>query len=161
MSGAPRIGFGYDIHRLVPARPLVLGGVTIPHTLGLEGHSDADALLHAITDAVLGACGLADIGTYFPPTDARYKDADSSMFVAEAVKLAGSKGYRVGNCDCMILAERPKLSPHIADMREKIATLLGVQPTDVGVKATTCEGLGFVGREEGIAAHAVVLLVPR
>lgn len=154
-----RIGQGYDVHRLAPGRRLVLGGLEIPHAQGLSGHSDADALLHAITDAVIGALALGDIGSHFPDTDASFKDMDSRIFLRQAVELAGGLGYKVGNVDATVVAERPKLRPHIDAMRALIAQDLGVETGRVSVKATTSERMGFVGREEGIAAMATVLLV--
>lgn len=151
-----RFGMGYDVHRLVEGRPLILGGVKIDHELGLDGHSDADALLHAITDAILGAVALGDIGQHFQNTDPRWKDCDSGVFVKEAVRLAGEKGYGISNVDALIMAERPKMAPIIVEMREKIADALGISVEYVSVKAGTNETMGFVGREEGIACHAVV-----
>ena len=156
---AIRIGNGYDIHRLVPERPLILGGVKIEHELGLLGHSDADALTHAIMDAMLGALSLGDIGHYFPPSDAKWKDADSLVLLQQVDQLIQSKGWQIGNIDSVIVAERPKLKPHIAAMRDRLATVLNLQPDQVGIKATTNEKLDATGREEGIAAYAVVLLV--
>jgi 2-C-methyl-D-erythritol 2,4-cyclodiphosphate synthase len=153
-----RIGHGYDVHRLVPERKLILGGVEIPWEKGLLGHSDADVLLHAISDAILGAIGEGDIGKHFPDTDPRYKGADSLKLLAHVMQLASSKGYRLGNLDATIVAQRPKLAPHIPQMRENIARVLAVTSADVNVKATTTEELGFCGRGEGIAAYAVVLL---
>lgn len=153
-----RIGNGYDIHRLVSDRPLILGGVTIPHSLGLLGHSDADVLTHAIMDAMLGALSLGDIGHYFPPTDPQWKGADSLVLLDQVNQLVKSKGWQVGNVDTVIVAERPKLKPHIAAMRDRLAEVLQVEADRVGVKATTNEQLGPVGREEGIAAYAVALL---
>ncbi|MEB3231053.1 MAG: 2-C-methyl-D-erythritol 2,4-cyclodiphosphate synthase [Leptolyngbyaceae bacterium] len=153
-----RIGNGYDIHRLVPGRPLILGGVTIPHELGLDGHSDADALTHAIMDAMLGALSLGDIGHYFPPSDPQWKGADSLVLLAQVNQLIHAKGWQVGNVDAVLVAERPKLKPHIEAMRDRLATTLKVNPDQVGVKATTNEKLGPTGREEGIAAYTVVLL---
>ncbi|PEN12959.1 2-C-methyl-D-erythritol 2,4-cyclodiphosphate synthase [Longibacter salinarum] len=155
-----RVGFGYDVHRLVEGRPLILGGVTIPHDRGLEGHSDADALLHAITDAILGAAGLGDIGSHFPDTDAEWKDADSTKLLAMAMDAVRQAGFRIGNIDATVVLERPKLRPHIDDMREAIADAVGCGIDVVSVKATTNEGMGFVGVEEGAAAYAVALLVP-
>ena len=154
-----RIGNGYDIHRLVPDRPLILGGVTIPHELGLLGHSDADVLTHAIMDAMLGALSLGDIGLYFPPTDPKWKGADSLELLAQVDQLVQDKGWKIGNIDSVVVAERPKLKPHIAAMRDRLATVLKLAPDQVGVKATTNEKLDATGREEGIAAYAVVLLV--
>lgn len=153
-----RIGNGYDIHRLGPDRPLILGGVTIEHSLGLLGHSDADVLTHAIMDAMLGALSLGDIGHYFPPTDDRWKGADSLILLAQVNQLIQDKGWQVSNIDSVVVAERPKLKPHIATMRDRLSGVLGLNPDQVGVKATTNEKLGPEGREEGISAYAVVLL---
>ncbi|BAZ26581.1 2-C-methyl-D-erythritol 2,4-cyclodiphosphate synthase [Kalymmatonema gypsitolerans NIES-4073] len=153
-----RIGNGYDIHRLVSDRPLILGGVNIPHSLGLLGHSDADVLTHAIMDAMLGALSLGDIGHYFPPTDPQWAGADSLVLLSKVYQLVQESGWQIGNIDSVVVAERPKLKPHIEKMREKIAGVLQIQPNQVGVKATTNEKLGPVGREEGISAYAVVLL---
>ena len=153
-----RIGHGYDVHRLVEGRKLILGGVDIPWEKGLLGHSDADVLLHAISDAILGAIGEGDIGRHFPDTDPRFKGADSLMLLEHVMGLADGKGYRLGNVDATIVAQRPKLAPHIPLMRENIARVLGAEPDRVNVKATTTEELGFCGRGEGIAAYAVALL---
>lgn len=150
-----RFGLGHDVHRLVPGRSLILGGITIPHELGLEGHSDADALLHAITDAILGAVALGDIGQHFKNTDPRWKDCDSAVFVKEAARLAAEAGYAIGNIDALILAERPKMAPIIPQMRERIATILGLHVSQVSIKAGTNERMGYVGREEGIMCEAV------
>jgi 2-C-methyl-D-erythritol 2,4-cyclodiphosphate synthase len=155
-----RIGNGYDIHRLVPERALILGGVNIPHTLGLLGHSDADVLTHAVMDALLGALGLGDIGHYFPPDDPQWAGADSVMLLTQVRRWVAEQGWQVANVDTVVVAERPKLKPHIPAMQARLAEALGVAPAQVGVKATTNERLGPVGREEGIAAHAVALLVP-
>lgn len=153
-----RIGHGYDVHKLTEGRALILGGVNIPHTLGLLGHSDADVLLHAIADSLLGALALGDIGKHFPDTDPRYKGADSLELLRHVVQLIHERGYAVGNLDAVILAQKPKLAPHIDKMRENIASVCGVSVDCVSVKATTEERLGFTGREEGISAHCVVLL---
>ena len=153
-----RIGHGYDVHKLVEGRDLILGGVKIPHTLGLLGHSDADVLLHAISDALLGAAALGDIGAHFPDTDPAYKGADSLMLLREVVRLVGEQGYVLCNLDATILAQRPKLRPYIDEMRQHIADACGVDISQISVKATTEEHLGFTGREEGIAAHCVALL---
>ena len=153
-----RIGQGYDLHRLVEGRALILGGVKIEHSKGLLGHSDADALLHAITDALFGAAGLGDIGRHFPDTDPRYEGADSLMLLHEVGKLLHKAGYTVGNIDATILCQAPKLAPHISAMRENIASALGMPVDAVSVKATTEEKLGFTGAGEGIAAHAVALI---
>lgn len=154
-----RIGNGYDMHRLGPERPLILGGVNIPHEVGLLGHSDADVLTHAIMDAMLGALSLGDIGHYFPPSDPQWKGADSLQLLEQVNQLIQAKGWQVGNIDSVVIAERPKLKPHIASMRDRLAAVLGIEPSQVGVKATTNEKLGPTGREEGIAAYAVTLLV--
>ena len=156
-----RIGNGYDIHRLGPNRPLILGGTHIPHELGLVGHSDADVLTHAIMDAMLGALSLGDIGHYFPPTDPQWAGADSLGLLAQVHQLIQAKGWQVGNIDAVVVAERPKLKPHIKTMCDRIATVLKLNPDQVGIKATTNEKLGPVGREEGIAAYAVTLLIAR
>ncbi len=153
-----RIGNGYDIHCLVRDRPLILGGVQIPHELGLLGHSDADVLTHAIMDAMLGALSLGDIGLYFPPSDPQWAGADSLVLLDKVNQLISSKGWQVANIDSVIVAERPKLKPHIGAMRDRLATVLQVEPDQVGVKATTNEKLGPEGREEGISAYAVTLL---
>jgi 2-C-methyl-D-erythritol 2,4-cyclodiphosphate synthase len=153
-----RVGIGYDVHRLVSGRPLILGGVRIPHALGLEGHSDADVLLHAITDALLGAVALGDIGTHFPDTDPRWKNADSRELLRQVVSEIKSRGWRILNVDSTVAMQRPKLRPHIEEMRSAIAAVLEVDVQAVSVKATTTERLGFVGREEGVEAHAVCLL---
>jgi 2-C-methyl-D-erythritol 2,4-cyclodiphosphate synthase len=155
-----RIGQGYDCHALVSGRKLIIGGVDIPHATGLLGHSDADVLLHAITDALLGAAGLGDIGRHFPDTDARYKGADSRVLLRSAEQLLLAEGYKVGNLDATIIAQAPKMAPHIAQMVANIAADLRVEPGRVNVKAKTNEKLGYLGREEGIAAEAVVLIFP-
>ena len=155
-----RIGNGYDIHRLVPGRPLILGGQTLQHPdgLGLDGHSDADVLVHALMDALLGALSLGDIGQYFPPDDPRWKGADSLVLLEQVMGLIRERGWQVVNVDTVVVAERPKLRPHIETMRAAIAVRMGLEPDQVGVKATTNEKLGPTGREEGIACHAVALL---
>jgi 2-C-methyl-D-erythritol 2,4-cyclodiphosphate synthase len=153
-----RVGLGYDSHRFVAGRPLVLGGVRIEHEMGLAGHSDADAVLHAVTDAVLGAMAAGDIGELFPDTDPRWAGADSSIFLAEAVRLAARRGCRVANCDVTVLTEAPRLGPHKRRMAARIAELLGVSPDAVAVKAKTNEQMGALGRGEGLAAMAAVLL---
>jgi len=154
-----RVGHGYDVHSLVKGRDLILGGVKIPFERGLQGHSDADVLIHAIMDALLGAAGLSDIGYYFPPNDEKYKDADSGGLLVKVLALVKEKGFdKIINIDATVMAERPKLRPHIADMRSKIASLLDIPVELVNVKATTNEKLGFIGREEGIAAEAVCLI---
>lgn len=153
-----RIGQGYDVHPLVTGRRLVLGGVEIAHEHGLDGHSDADALLHAIMDALLGAAGLGDIGAHFPPSDERWRDASSLDLLARVAALLREEGWRAVNVDATVIAERPRIAPHVPAMRAHIAAALGLEEQTVGVKATTNEGLGFVGREEGIAALAVALV---
>lgn len=153
-----RVGFGFDTHRLVEGRAFWLGGVQVPHTTGALGHSDADVLLHAICDALLGAAGLGDIGHHFPDTDARWKDADSKVLLKHVVDLLAGRGWRVGNVDSTLVLERPKVKPHIEAMRAVIAPLLGVDLDAVSIKATTNEKLGFVGREEGVCAYAVALI---
>ncbi len=154
-----RIGNGYDIHRLGVDRDLILGGVKIPHRLGLEGHSDADVLTHAIMDALLGALSLGDIGHYFPPTDPQWAGADSLKLLEQVNQLIQAQGWQVSNIDSVVVAEQPKLKPHIEAMRDRLAMTLGIAPDQVGVKATTNEKLGPTGREEGIAAYAVALVV--
>lgn len=153
-----RIGNGYDIHRLGPDRDLILGGIKIDHELGLEGHSDADVLTHAIMDAMLGALSLGDIGHYFPPTDPQWKGADSLKLLEQVNQLLRDRGWQVSNIDSVVVAERPKLKPHITAMRDRLAGVLGIEPDRVGVKATTNEKLGPTGREEGICAYAVALI---
>lgn len=156
-----RTGLGYDSHRFADGRPLVLGGVTIPHDRGLAGHSDADALCHAVTDAILGALVAGDIGQRFPDTDPSWTGADSTRFVAEAVRLAGEQGLAVTHCDATVLTEVPKMSPHVSAIRRRLAEILRCDPSAVSVKAKTNEGMGFVGRGEGLAVMAVVTLAPR
>lgn len=154
-----RIGQGFDVHQLGENRPLIIGGVTIPYEKGLIGHSDADVLLHTISDAILGALALGDIGRHFPDTDPAYKGADSAELLKIVWNLAKEKGYRLGNADATIIAQKPKMAPYIPQMRERIAELLETEIDRINVKATTTEKLGFTGREEGIAAMAVVCLV--
>lgn len=154
-----RIGIGYDVHRLAEGRPLILGGVSIEHERGLDGHSDADVLVHAIIDALLGAAALGDIGQHFPDTDAEWKGADSMKLLAHVRDLVRDAGYRVGNVDAVVVLQRPKLRPHIDEMRANLAGVLGIALGQVSVKATTGETMGFVGREEGAAVHAVCLLL--
>ncbi|WEG15056.1 2-C-methyl-D-erythritol 2,4-cyclodiphosphate synthase [Pullulanibacillus sp. KACC 23026] len=156
-----RIGQGFDVHKLVEGRPLIIGGVTIPYELGLEGHSDADVLLHAITDAVLGAIGEGDIGRHFPDTDPQYKNADSKELLRDVWGKVMEKGYVLGNVDACIIAQKPKMAPYIESMRMTTAELLNADASQVNVKATTTEQLGFTGRGEGIAAQAVCLLVKK
>lgn len=153
-----RIGHGYDVHRLIAGRKLVLGGVEIPYILGLDGHSDADVLLHAIMDALLGAAALGDIGRLFPDTDPAYKGISSVLLLKTVAARIREAGYEVGNVDATVIAQKPKLAPHIPAMREIVAKTLGVDLDQINIKATTEEHLGFSGREEGIAAHAVCLL---
>jgi 2-C-methyl-D-erythritol 2,4-cyclodiphosphate synthase len=154
-----RIGQGYDVHQLVEGRKLIIGGVDIPYEKGLLGHSDADVLLHAISDALLGAAALGDIGRHFADTDAKYKNIDSRILLREALHLVREQGYRVGNVDATIIAQTPKMAPHIFQMVENIAADLRVEKSAVNVKATTTEKLGYIGRGEGIAAQAIVLLL--
>ena len=154
-----RIGHGYDVHRLTAGRKLILGGVSIDWPLGLDGHSDADVLVHAVMDALLGAAALGDIGKLFPDTDPAYKGIDSMLLLKTVGEKIKEKGYRVSNIDATVIAQKPKLAPHIPQMARNIAAVLGISESDVNVKATTEEKLGFTGREEGISAHAVCLLV--
>jgi 2-C-methyl-D-erythritol 2,4-cyclodiphosphate synthase len=156
-----RIGIGYDVHRLVPGRPLVLGGVTIPHDTGLAGHSDADVLLHALADALLGAAALGDLGSHFPDTDPEWEGADSLALLSTVVEEVRDAGYVPHNVDATLILERPKLRPHIDSMRDNIADGLKLDSASVSVKATTHEGLGAVGAEEGAAAHAVCTIRPQ
>ena len=149
---------GYDVHQLVSGRDLWLGGIRVPHTFGLLGHSDADVLIHAICDALLGAANMRDIGYHFPDTSAEFKDADSKVLLRRVVELIGTKGYRVGNIDATICAERPKINPHIPRMQQCLAEVMGVDEDCISIKATTTEMLGFTGREEGISAYAVALI---
>jgi len=151
-----RVGLGYDVHQLVSSRKLILGGVEIPHTHGLLGHSDADVLLHAIKDALLGAVALGDIGKHFPDTDPQYKGISSLLLLAKVKELLAEQGYSLNNLDSTIVAQTPKLAPYIPKMQENIAKVLGVSLEQINVKATTTEGLGFAGRKEGIAAYAIV-----
>ena len=153
-----RIGQGFDVHQLTENRPLIIGGVTIPYEKGLMGHSDADVLLHTVTDACLGAIGEGDIGKHFPDTDPNFKDADSGELLQKVWELVKSRGYELVNADCTIIAQKPKMAPHIEQMKNRISQLLETTPECINVKATTTEKLGFPGREEGIAAQAVVLL---
>ncbi|MCQ4348440.1 2-C-methyl-D-erythritol 2,4-cyclodiphosphate synthase [Pseudomonas stutzeri] len=156
-----RIGHGYDVHRFGEGEFITLGGVRIPHKFGLVAHSDGDVLLHALSDALLGAAALGDIGRHFPDSDPQFKGADSRVLLRHVVALVQDKGWRVGNVDATIVAQAPKMAPHIESMRAHIAADLQVEPDQVNVKATTTEKLGFAGREEGIAVHAVALLLPR
>ena len=153
-----RTGLGYDVHRLVEGRDLWLGGIKIPHTLGLLGHSDADVLIHAICDALLGAANMRDIGYHFPDTSADTLDIDSKILLKKTVDLIATKGYKIGNIDATICAERPKINPHVPAMKACLAQVMGINEDDISIKATTTERLGFTGREEGISAYAVVLI---
>lgn len=153
-----RIGYGYDVHQLVSGRKLILGGIEIPHHKGLSGHSDADALLHAISDALLGALALGDIGTHFPDTDPQYKGADSKELLRLCYQKVREKGYMIGNLDATVIAEKPKLMPHINSIRNSISEILQSEIEDISIKATTSERMGFVGKEKGMAVHAVVLI---
>jgi 2-C-methyl-D-erythritol 2,4-cyclodiphosphate synthase len=153
-----RIGHGYDVHRLVPGRELILGGVTVPHSTGLEGHSDADVVIHALMDSILGALALGDIGVWFPNTDPKLEGADSAKLLGKIWKDKRCAGYKMGNCDITIIAQQPKLSPFIEEMRKNISKVLHCDIEQVSVKATTSEGLGFCGQQQGIAANAVILL---
>ncbi|SFS85317.1 2-C-methyl-D-erythritol 2,4-cyclodiphosphate synthase [Marininema halotolerans] len=156
-----KVGQGFDVHAFAEGRPLILGGIAIPYSLGLAGHSDADVLLHAISDAVLGALGEGDIGKHFPDTDPAFEGADSAELMRVVWELAVAKGYTLGNLDATVIAQRPKMAPHIPVIRERIAELLQADVTDINIKATTTEQLGFTGREEGIAAMAVVCLLKK
>ena len=153
-----RIGFGYDVHALVPDRALWLGGIRIEHTLGLLGHSDADVLIHAICDALLGAANLRDIGYHFPDTAGEYENIDSKILLRKTMALIREAGYELGNIDATVCAERPKLNPHIPQMKTVLAEVMDVDPNDISIKATTTEKLGFTGRQEGISAYATVLI---
>ena len=153
-----RVGFGYDVHRLVPGRDLWMGGILIPYEQGLLGHSDADVLIHAICDALLGAANMRDIGYHFPDTSADTEGMDSKIILKETIGLIATKGYRLGNIDATICAERPKMNPHIPQMQQCLAQVIGCDPDQISIKATTTEKLGFVGRQEGIAAYATVLI---
>ena len=154
-----RVGTGYDAHALVEGRPLVLGGVTIPHDRGLAGHSDGDVVAHAVIDALLGAAALGDIGTHFPPDDPRYRDADSLSLLANVARLLRENGWRTANLDATIVAERPRLAQYVSQMRQTVGRSLGLEPDLVSIKATTTDGLGFTGRGEGMAAQAVALIL--
>lgn len=153
-----RVGFGYDVHKLVHDRELWLGGIKIPHTLGLLGHSDADVLIHAICDALLGAANMRDIGYHFPDTSADTLEIDSKILLKKTVGLIATKGYQIGNIDATICAERPKINPHVETMKECLANVMDIDVDDISIKATTTEKLGFTGREEGISAYATVLI---
>ena len=154
-----RVGLGYDVHKLVDGRKLIIGGVDIPHEKGLLGHSDADVLVHAVMDSILGALALGDIGKHFPDTDEKYKGADSIKLLEFVHNLIDEKGYAIGNIDCTIIAQSPKMAPHISNMRENMAKALNTSTDNINVKATTEEGLGFTGAKEGIAAQSICLLV--
>ncbi|SNZ17777.1 2-C-methyl-D-erythritol 2,4-cyclodiphosphate synthase [Terribacillus aidingensis] len=153
-----RIGQGFDVHAFAEDRPCIIGGITIPYELGLLGHSDADVLLHTIADACLGALALGDIGKHFPDTDPAFKDADSEVLLRHVWQLVKEKGFKLGNLDCTVIAQAPKMAPYIDQIRENVASMLEAEPDQINVKATTTEKLGFTGRKEGIAAQAVVLL---
>ena len=153
-----RIGNGYDVHRLIKGRKLILGGVDIPHGLGLDGHSDADVLCHALCDSLLGACGAGDLGKYFPDTDNKWKGVSSLVLLEKSGELVAERGFQISNIDTTIVAQQPKIGPHIESMTTNISEILKVDPTQINIKATTTERLGFTGREEGIAAYAVALL---
>ena len=154
-----RIGIGFDAHRLAKGRPLIIGGVKIPYDLGLSGHSDADVLIHAIIDAILGALAMGDIGTHFPDNDPAYKDIDSTILLRKVMELVKKEGYRINNLDNTIVAEMPKLAPHIPGMKERLSNVLEILPGQINIKATTTEGMGFCGRGEGISAISIVSLV--
>lgn len=154
-----RVGHGYDAHTFIAGRPLILGGVTIPHDRGLLAHSDGDAVIHALCDSLLGAVALGDIGTFFPDTDSTYKNIDSRILLRQVMTIIRNKGYRVGNVDITILAQAPKIMPYTLEMKSNLAADLGVETSDVNIKATTTEGMGFVGRKEGIAVYATVLII--
>jgi len=153
-----RVGFGFDVHQLTEGRDLILGGVQIPHTKGALGHSDADVLIHAICDALLGAAGLKDIGYYFPDTSAEFKGIDSKILLQRVMDLLHERGYNVGNVDASLILEKPKIKPYIDQMREALAPILKIETNDISIKATTNEKMGYVGREEGVAAYAVCLI---
>lgn len=156
-----RIGQGFDVHQLVEGRPLIIGGITIPYEKGLLGHSDADVLLHTVADACLGAIGEGDIGRHFPDTDEAFKDADSAKLLEQVWKMVKEQGYELCNADCTIIAQKPKMAPYVGEMRKRIAELLEADPSQINVKATTTEKLGFTGRGEGIASQVAVLLQKR
>ena len=154
-----RVGFGYDVHRLVEGRPLILGGVKIPHHLGLAGHSDADVLIHAMIDAILGALAKGDIGQHFPDTEPAYKDMDSMVLLKRVMEWVNEDGYKINQLDTTIVAEKPKLAPFVEDMKQRLSETMAIQTDQVNIKATTTEGMGFCGQQEGIAAYAIVSLV--
>lgn len=153
-----KVGFGFDVHQLQEGRKLILGGVDIPHVKGALGHSDADVVIHALCDALLGAAGLKDIGYYFPDTDAAFKNIDSTILLARVIELLDERNYSVGNADISLVLEQPKIKPHIDFMKQRLAPILKISTEDISIKATTNEKLGYVGREEGVAAYAVVLI---
>ncbi len=153
-----RVGHGYDAHTFVEGKPLVLGGVTIPFEKGLKAHSDGDAVIHSLCDALLGAAAMGDIGTYYPDTDEKYKNIDSRILLKDVMKSISAKGLKVGNADITILAQEPKLLPYVKEMRETLSSDLGISINDINIKATTTEGMGFVGRKEGICVYSVILL---
>ena len=153
-----RVGFGYDVHRFEKNRPLTLGGIIIPHIKGLAGHSDADVLIHAICDALLGAASLGDIGSHFPDSSVKYKNIDSKLLLKDVVKMVGKKNFRIGNIDTTIALQKPKIATYIPQMIQTLAAVMEIDETDISIKATTTERMGFVGREEGVAAYAVVLI---
>lgn len=154
-----RIGFGYDVHKLIEGRDLWIGGIRLDHSLGLLGHSDADVLIHAICDAILGAANMRDIGYHFPPKKGNeFENIDSKILLRRTIELIATKGYSIGNIDATICAERPKMNPHIPQMQATLASVIGISPDDISIKATTTEKLGFTGREEGISAYAVALI---
>lgn len=155
---ATRVGFGYDVHEFTEGRPLILGGITIPYEYGLVGHSDADAVIHAIVDALLGAAALGDIGMHFPPSNPRWKDQASTLFLEYTLDLLAQEGWAIGNIDVTIVTERPKMSPHIAAMRTHLAQYLKLEIGQISIKATTSEGRGFIGRREGLACYAIALI---
>ena len=159
VGGGLRVGFGYDVHQLVEGRPLWMGGIRLEHSLGLLGHSDADVLIHAICDALLGAANMRDIGYHFPDTSAATEGIDSKVILKKTIELIATKGYRLANIDATICAERPKMNPHIPAMQQCLAQVIGCDPDQISIKATTTERLGFTGREEGISAYATVLIV--
>lgn len=156
-----RIGNGYDVHRLIKGRKLILGGVEIPHSMGLDGHSDADVLLHALCDAILGACGAGDIGHYFPDTDPQWKNISSLVLLQKVGELCSQRQFQIANADSIIVAQKPKLAPFMDEMKKNISRALGVDCNQINIKATTTEHLGFAGREEGIAAYSVVLITEK
>jgi len=153
-----RVGHGYDAHAFIEGKPLVLGGITIPHDKGLKAHSDGDAVIHSLCDAILGAAAMGDIGTYFPDTDDKYKNIDSRLLLRDIIKKIKEKGYKIGNVDITILAQAPRLLPYVKDMRQVLSEDMNISIDDVNVKATTTEGMGFVGREEGVCVYSIVFM---